>query len=84
MGLTVSLHETLWIVGRFLVCNGIEGDLVAPFVQRRTVHMPPALTLLAMAVLPALGGNPRSAHRHTSDRRPHGRDLPGLDPMSAE
>lgn len=56
VGLTVSLNETLWIVGLFLVCHGIEGYLVAPFVQRRTVHMPPALTLLAMVVLTALVG----------------------------
>ncbi|MGH8257517.1 MAG: AI-2E family transporter, partial [Steroidobacteraceae bacterium] len=56
VGLTVSLHEALWIVGLFLVCHGIEGYLVAPFVQRRTVHMPPGLTLLAMVVLTALIG----------------------------
>ena len=56
VGLTVSLNETLWIVGLFLVCHGIEGYLVAPFVQRRTVHLPPALTLLAMVVLTAFFG----------------------------
>lgn len=56
VGLTVSLHEMIWIVGLFLVCHGIEGYLVAPFVQRRTVHMPPALTLLAMVILVALVG----------------------------
>jgi len=56
VGLTVSLNEMLWIVGLFLVCHGIEGYLVAPFVQRRTAHMPPALTLLAMVVLTAFFG----------------------------
>lgn len=56
VGLTISLHEMLWIVGLFLVCHGVEGYLVAPFVQRRTVHLPPALTLLAMVVLTAFFG----------------------------
>ena len=56
VGLTVSLNETLWIVGLFLVCHAIEGYLVSPFVQRRTVHLPPALTLLSMVVLTAFFG----------------------------
>ena len=56
VGLAVSLDETLWIVGLFLVCHGIEGYLVSPFVQRRTVHLPPALTLLSMVVLTAFFG----------------------------
>jgi predicted PurR-regulated permease PerM len=56
VGLTVSLHETVFIVGLFLVCHGIEGYLVSPFVQRRTVHLPPALTLLSMVVLTAFFG----------------------------
>jgi predicted PurR-regulated permease PerM len=56
VGLAVSLNEALWIVGLFLVCHGIEGYLVSPFVQRRTVHLPPALTLLSMVVLTAFFG----------------------------
>ncbi len=56
MGLTVSVNETLWILGLFLVAHGVEGYLVSPFVQRRTVHLPPALTVLAMVVLTAVFG----------------------------
>lgn len=56
VGLTVGLHEVLWIFGLFLVAHGVEGYLISPFVQRRTVHLPPALTVLAMVVLTAFFG----------------------------
>ncbi len=56
VGLTQGLHQVLWIVGLFLVAHAIEGYLVSPFVQRRTVHLPPALTVLAMVVLTAVFG----------------------------
>jgi predicted PurR-regulated permease PerM len=56
VGLTVSWQTALWAVGVFLICHGIEGYLVSPFVQRRTVHLPPALTILAMTVMGAVFG----------------------------
>ncbi len=56
VALTVSWRTALWAVGVFLVCHGIEGYLVSPFVQRRTVHLPPALTILAMTVMGAVFG----------------------------
>ncbi|MBV9250567.1 MAG: AI-2E family transporter [Acetobacteraceae bacterium] len=51
VALTVSVQSALWVIVIFLGCHGIEGYVVSPLVQRRTVHMPPALTLLSMTIL---------------------------------
>jgi predicted PurR-regulated permease PerM len=56
VGLTQGLQQTLWIVLLFLIAHGVEGYLISPFVQRRTVNLPPALTVLAMVVLTAVFG----------------------------
>lgn len=53
---TVSPMTVLWVVGVYLACHGVEGYLVAPLVQRRTVHLPPALTVFSMAILGAIYG----------------------------
>ena len=53
---TISWSKVFWVVAICLVCHGIEGYIVAPFVQRRTVELPPALTILSMAILAALFG----------------------------
>lgn len=53
---TAGLRETLWVIGLFLVAHGVEGYLIAPLVQRRTVRLPPALTVTAMIVLTAIFG----------------------------
>ncbi|MBV8092002.1 MAG: AI-2E family transporter [Acetobacteraceae bacterium] len=56
VALTVSLQTVLWVVVIYLICHTVEGYLVAPFVQRRTVELPPALTVLSMAILGAIFG----------------------------
>ena len=56
VALSVSWSAALWVIGIFLICHGVEGYLVAPLVQRRTVHLPPALTILSMTVLGAIYG----------------------------
>ncbi len=48
---TVGFSKVLWVIGVFLVCHGVEGYVVAPVVQRRTVELPPALTIMAMVLL---------------------------------
>jgi predicted PurR-regulated permease PerM len=53
---TISWSKVLWVIVIYLICHGIEGYVVAPFVQRRTVELPPALTILSMAVMAALFG----------------------------
>ncbi len=54
VGATVSISLLAWVIGVFVVAHVVEGYIVAPFVQRRTVHLPPALTLLAMVLLVAV------------------------------
>ena len=54
VGLTVSVHDFVLGIVVFVMAHVVEGYLVAPFVQRRTVDLPPALTLLSMVVLTAI------------------------------
>jgi predicted PurR-regulated permease PerM len=56
IGLTVSPRDALWVLCLFLAAHGVEGYMISPFVQRRTIHMPPALTVLAMVLLTAFFG----------------------------
>ncbi len=54
VSLTVNIRMMVWVICIFAVAHVIEGYVVAPFVQRRTVHLPPALTLLSMLILVAI------------------------------
>ncbi len=54
VALTVGITEVVWVIGVFVVAHVVEGYVTAPFVQRRTVHLPPALTLLSFVLLVAV------------------------------
>lgn len=54
VGFTMGISGAIWVVAVFIVAHIIEGYVVAPFVQRRTVHLPPALTLFSFVVMVAL------------------------------
>jgi predicted PurR-regulated permease PerM len=54
VALTVGLEQVIIVIGVFLVAHAVEGYLVSPFVQRRTVHLPPALTLVSFVVMVAI------------------------------
>jgi predicted PurR-regulated permease PerM len=56
VALTVSWMTALWVVVTFLACHTAEGYLVAPLVQRRLLDLPPALGIIAMAVMGGLFG----------------------------
>ena len=56
VALTISWQTSLWVLAIFLGCHGIEGYVIAPLVQRRTVDLPPALTILSMTVLGSIFG----------------------------
>ena len=43
VSLTVDWHLALWTLGVFACCHAVEGYVIAPLVQRRAVHLPPAL-----------------------------------------
>ena len=56
---TKDLQTLAWTVAAFLAIQQIESNLIMPVVQRRTVSLPPALSLFAVVafgvVLGALG-----------------------------
>lgn len=54
VALTVNVQEVIWVIGVFAVAHSVEGYIIAPFVQRRTVHLPPALTLFSFVALVAI------------------------------
>lgn len=54
VGLTNGISGAIWVIAVFAVAHVIEGYVVAPFVQRRTVHLPPALTLFSFVIMVAL------------------------------
>ena len=56
VGLTISWQTALWVLLIFLTVHSIEGYVVSPLVQRRTVHLPPALSILSMTVLGTIFG----------------------------
>ena len=56
VALTQSWKAALWVVLIFLGCHIIEGYVVSPLVQRRMVHMPPAVIIGALVVASALFG----------------------------
>ena len=48
--------QALWVAGLFLAIQTLEGNLIAPLIQRRAVQLPPALTILSQTVLGTLFG----------------------------
>ena len=49
-------YQALWVAGLFLAVQTLEGNLIAPLIQRRAVQLPPALTILSQTVLGTLFG----------------------------
>lgn len=56
VALTVSWQTSLWVMVVFLGAHTIEGYVVSPLVQRRTVHLPPAVSIMAMTILGTIFG----------------------------
>lgn len=48
---TMGLTTILWVILLYLGCHLIEGYIVAPLISHRTVRLPPAVTMIAMATL---------------------------------
>ena len=49
-------NTVLWVAGLFILVQQIEGNVIMPLVQRRTVDLPPVLTLFALVALAVLFG----------------------------
>lgn len=56
MGLSMGWQKFLWVLLVFLCCHIADAYLVGPFVQKRTVRLPPALTVLSMTILGSIFG----------------------------
>ncbi len=56
VGFAAGWHTAIWVVAVFVCCHIVEAYIVGPFVQRRTVRLPPALTILAMTCLGSIFG----------------------------
>jgi predicted PurR-regulated permease PerM len=54
---TQGMHAVIWTAIAYIVIHQIEGNLIAPLIQRRLVFIPPAVMLLAIVtVLFVFGG----------------------------
>lgn len=51
-----SPGAALWVAGLFAAVQTLEGNVIAPLIQKRTVSLPPALTLFSQTILGALFG----------------------------
>ena len=56
VALTESWQMVLWVLALYVVIQQVESNLVTPLVQRRTVHLPPAIPLFAVVVFGLLFG----------------------------
>ena len=48
--------QALWVVLLFLAIQAVEGYLIVPFIQQRTVQLPPALLIFSQTVFGTLFG----------------------------
>jgi predicted PurR-regulated permease PerM len=46
----------LWVTLLFVAVQMLEGNLIAPLIQKRTISLPPALTILSQTILGTLFG----------------------------
>ncbi len=56
IALTISPRHMAMVLGLYLALHVLEGYVLLPLIQRRAVHLPPALTLVAQALMGELLG----------------------------
>jgi predicted PurR-regulated permease PerM len=56
VGFSAGVETGLWAIGTYVVVQTFDGYVVAPMVAKKTVDMPPALTLGAQILASALMG----------------------------
>jgi predicted PurR-regulated permease PerM len=56
VGFSAGVETGLWAIGTYIVVQTFDGYVVAPMVAKKTVDMPPALTLGAQILASALMG----------------------------
>ncbi len=58
IALSLDLQQALWVALLYLGVHILEGYILVPLVQRRAVHLPPAVTLAGQLILGVLAGVP--------------------------
>lgn len=58
LGLSIGRQEALLVVILYSVIQFFEGNVMAPLIQRRAVHMPPAIAILSQTVFSSVLGIP--------------------------
>ncbi|GBR29735.1 AI-2E family transporter [Gluconobacter kondonii] len=58
LGLSLGTHEGLFVAILYCVIQFFEGNVLAPLIQRRAVHMPPAMAILSQTVFGSILGAP--------------------------
>jgi hypothetical protein len=48
--------KALYVVGLYIVVQIIESNLITPFIERRTIELPPALTIVMQLILSVFVG----------------------------
>lgn len=56
IGLAVSPWMGLYVLILYIIIHIIEGYLITPYIEQKTVYLPPALTLFAQVILSLLVG----------------------------
>lgn len=56
VALSESPQLALWVALLFLAVQTLEGNVIAPMIQKRTISLPPALTILSQTILGTLLG----------------------------
>lgn len=58
LGLSMGSKEALFVAILYSVIQFFEGNVLAPLIQRRAVHMPPAVAILSQTVFSSILGIP--------------------------
>lgn len=56
VALAQSPGQAAWVALLFVVVQTLEGNVIAPLIQKRTIALPPALTILSQTVFGTLFG----------------------------
>lgn len=56
VGISHGGDTALWVLGLYLLVNQLEGNILVPIVQARTVHLPPVLGLFSLLIFGILFG----------------------------
>jgi predicted PurR-regulated permease PerM len=56
LGLTISTKTAVFVALIYIACQTIVGNIALPLLQKRIIHIPPALTLLSQLIMGTLSG----------------------------